>query len=334
MDDVFEPSALSVSVVIPTYKRLDILKKCLEAVEDMSSPVLEIIITFRPEPDPETAAWLNDAVDAHPKWILTSLEKPGVIEALNTAIEIAKGDIIAIFDDDALPRTDWLERVLSHYEDPCVAGVGGRDVVHGDQGIMQASDVTIAGVRDYWGNIIGNHHLVEGEARAVDVLKGCDWSLRRVAIHSLRLDPRLKGVGAQVGNEAWFCLMLRNAGWKLILDPNAIIDHFPASRSDIDRNIWSRRRCQQDAFNNTALLMAHSSWRLKLRYIIFMIVVGKRYCPGLYFIAHSLAKRPTVLPGMLLGGWSGLLMGFAMAKKFRSDPPGQPAKLPSGCVFE
>ena len=46
----------TVSVVIPTFRRLDILKKSLEAVQNMHGPVIEVIIVHRPKEDQETTS--------------------------------------------------------------------------------------------------------------------------------------------------------------------------------------------------------------------------------------------------------------------------------------
>lgn len=41
------------------------------------------------------------------------------------ALKYASGDIFAFLDDDAYPKTNWLEAALSHFSDPSVAAVAG-----------------------------------------------------------------------------------------------------------------------------------------------------------------------------------------------------------------
>ncbi|WP_102227260.1 glycosyltransferase family 2 protein [Acidimangrovimonas sediminis] len=323
-----EISGPTVSILVPTFRRLEILKECLAGCETQTRQIDEIVIVHRPDADPETAAWLEEVGPQHPLWRCVPASEAGVVAALNTGIGATRGDIIAIFDDDAVPHPDWLEKVLTHFEDPAVGGVGGRDFVHGHRGLILEPRTTVAGVRDNWHSLIGGHHLVEGPPRPVEVLKGCNWALRRAALDSLKLDPRLLGKGAQVDNEAWFCLCLRAAGWRLILDPQAQIQHHPAQRSDIDRSTWSRQRCFEQACNSTAVRTALLTPAQRWRYIWRMVTVGTRYCPGLYYLAHGLVKRPGQILGVAIGGWSVFRAGLRLGRQFRDDPPGIAAPAP------
>lgn len=312
----------TVTVIIPTYRRLDILIQCLHGVYAMNQQPDQVLLVYRPDDDPETAHWLTEvACPAFSMLQLVPVFKPGVVAALNAGLEVAECDIIAIFDDDAVPRTDWLSRILLHFTQADVGAAGGRDVVYGHPPVKETSK---AGFIDYWGNIIGNHHIVVGEPREVETVKGCNWALRRAAIGTLRLDERLLGKGAQVANELWFCLNLRHQDWKIVLDPNAIVDHYPAQQFDHDRSTWNRQKCHEHVCNVTATQLAYYSWHLKLRYLLFHLFVGYRHCPGTYFIMHGLLKRPHLLPEIVLGGWSGFFRGWQMAKKFRRNPPGLP----------
>lgn len=313
-------STMTVTVIIPTFRRLDILQKCLEGTFLLERKPDQVMIVYRPEDDLVTAQWLTEvACQRYPGLELVPVFIPGVVAALNAGLVRAGSDIIAILDDDAIPRPDWLNHVLNHFLRPDVGAVGGRDVVHNHPPV---EEVTVAGVRDWWGNIIGNHHRVIGPPREVDVVKGCNWILRRAAIGSLRLDERLLGFGAQVANEQWFCLNLRRAGWKIILAPSAIVDHYPAMKPDYIRTEFSRKKCFESVCNRTASVLAFVPWRLRLRNLVFHLLVGTRECPGLYYSLHALLKRPHALPGIMLGGWAGFSKGWRMAKEFERNPPG------------
>lgn len=312
----------TVTVIIPTYRRLDILMQCLHGVYAMNQQPEQVLVVYRPDDDPDTDQWLTEvACPAFSTLQLVPVFKPGVVAALNSGLDVAESDIIAIFDDDAVPHPDWLSRILSHFKQTDVGATGGRDVVHGHPTVKET---TKAGYIDFWGNIIGNHHIVVGGPREVEVVKGCNWALRRAAIGTLRLDERLLGKGAQVGNELWFCLNLRHQGWKIVLNPNAIVDHYTAEQFDHGRSIWSRKKCYEHVFNITATQLAYYSWHLKLRYLLFHLFVGYRHCPGVYFIMHGLLKRPRLLPEIVLGGWPGFFRGWHMAKEFKRNPPGLP----------
>ena len=61
---------------------------------------------------------------------LAIVVEPGQVAALNRGIEAATGDVIAITDDDAAPRADWVARIAAAFEsDPKLGALGGRDWV-------------------------------------------------------------------------------------------------------------------------------------------------------------------------------------------------------------
>ena len=41
-------------------------------------------------------------------------------------MRVARGDVVAFLDDDAEADPGWLEELLAQYDDPHVAGAGGR----------------------------------------------------------------------------------------------------------------------------------------------------------------------------------------------------------------
>ncbi len=325
-------AALSTSVIVPTFKRMDLLPRCLAAIEQLTPRPIEIIVCHRPDADPDTARWLNQHVGAHELWKLVDLGRPGQVAALNAALEVARGDILAIFDDDATPHSDWLSIILKDFADENVAAVGGSDIVHGPDGApITRRPRSKPGLQDWWGEVRGGHEGAVGPPRPVDVLKGCNWAIRRRAIGTLKFDERLPGTGAQAVNDYWFCLNLRQAGWTIIFDPAARVEHFAGFKPDYSHGAFPRLKCFEWTAGSTAAAMAFASPSLKLRNIVYHVLCGERHCPGLLFIAHSLVRRPGSLPGQLIGGWSGYLVGFRLATVFRSEPPGE-ASRPKGAL--
>ncbi len=180
-----------ITVLIPTYRRPKDLMRCLEALKKQSRGPNEVLVVVRYD-DTETWALL-ESIDLGSSPLRTvTVKVPGQVAALNAGLGAARGDIIAITDDDAAPHPDWLARIEAHFQtDPKVGGVGGRDwVYHGDRLVDGAREV-VGKVR-WFGRVIGNHHLGVGGPREVDVLKGVNLSYRRVAIQGLHFDQRLR----------------------------------------------------------------------------------------------------------------------------------------------
>ncbi|MDE5447217.1 glycosyltransferase [Bradyrhizobium sp. CSA207] len=325
-------SAISFSIVIPTFRRLDALQDCLDGIRKLNEKPVQIVIVYRPAEDVETAKWIVDRAAGHPDWLLVPIGVPGQVAALNAGVDVAKGEVVVVLDDDAVPRPDWISKVLSHFEDPLVGAAGGRDVLHIGGECILKPELSKVGHRDFWGNIIGQHHLVVGPARDVEVVKGCNWAIRRGAIGTLRFDERLPGHGAQPSNDYWYCLNLRRMGWKIILDPTAIVDHYPGWKPDYQADRWSYLKCRDWTASNCASRLAFASWHLKARYVFYSVIIGHRHCPGLFFLLHSLLRRPRSLFDQLAGGWTGFFLGWNLSKEFGLRPPGR-AHGPPGHDF-
>jgi glycosyltransferase involved in cell wall biosynthesis len=130
-------SQYRVSVVVPTFKRPDLLIRCLAALtaQDLDSEDYEVIIA-----DDAACEETRRAVDAWRK-VSSSLArgqrpgpevryvavtgKHGPAAARNAGWCAARGEIIAFTDDDCIPESGWLRAGLAAFTAE-VVGVTGR----------------------------------------------------------------------------------------------------------------------------------------------------------------------------------------------------------------
>lgn len=271
---------MNVSVVIPTYRRSHDLQRCLEALQKQIRQADEVLLIIR-DTDTETWSWLA-AFDRDRLPLRTAtVQVPGVVAAMNVGLETAVGDIITFTDDDAAPHTDWLARIETYFlSDPQIGGVGGRDwVYHGtwlEDGARQ-----VVGKVQWFGRVIGNHHIGVGNAREVDVLKGVNMSFRRTAVQGLRFDPRMRGSGAQVHFEVGFSLALKQVGWKLVYDSEIGVDHFRGQRFDEDqRDQFNTIALSNAVHNETLALLEYFSPLQRVIFLIWAICIGTRDAMG------------------------------------------------------
>lgn len=237
--------------------------------------------------------------------------QPGVIAALNAGLAAVEGDIVSITDDDAAPHPDWLERITAHFIcDRCIGGLGGRDWIHHGSKLEDESRLVV-GQLQWFGRVIGNHHLGVGEPREVDILKGVNMSFRTQAIGQLRFDERMRGTGAQVHFEMAFTLTLKRAGWKIIYDPNVAVDHYPAQRFDEDqRNNFNEIAFINLVHNETLVLLEHLPFIRRIVFLFWAIFVGTCDSLGLVQWLRFLPSQRQLAGKKLLASWRGRWQGY------------------------
>ena len=117
-----------VSVILPTYRRPEGLRRALASVLDQTFPPsrYEVLVVDNNSPD-DTAQVIDEFARAHPDRVRRILEtRQGVSYARQAGIDQARGDIIAFFDDDERVARNWLETIVSaletHADVQCVGG--------------------------------------------------------------------------------------------------------------------------------------------------------------------------------------------------------------------
>ncbi len=247
---------MRLSVLVPTFRRPADFERCLKSLDRQQRVPDEVIVVIR-DIDLETqevlASWR-----ARPYVRVVKINVGGQVQALNVGLDSVTGDVVMITDDDAVPHEDWCLRVEQHFMDnPAVGGVGGRDIVYATEGLLEGHCKVIGRVQ-WWGRVVGNHHLIFPTVISVDILKGANMSYRMAAVGDLRFDTNLRGVGAQVGNDMAFSMALAARGWQLLYDPAVQVDHYPAHRVDNDgRGLLNLEAVQNTAFNTWWTLRSH-----------------------------------------------------------------------------
>ncbi len=262
----------SISVVVPTYHRPDHLGRCLDGLQRQVRPPDQIVVVSRSDDMPTRRA-LAGQKDRRVIEVLVS--RAGVLAAMEAGTLKATGSIVAFTDDDAVARPDWLQRISCLLDDPSVGGVGGRDVQPQSDGSALTGDV---GRITAWGKVIGNHHSGIGPPRDVMVLKAVNMAFRREA---LRLPAGLRGEGAQAHFEVATCLWARRRGWRLLYDPQLVVDHYPGPRFDQDHRRTPGDAAVRDAAYNLVWCLLSEEPGLYWRRAAYGLAIGDRAAPGL-----------------------------------------------------
>ena len=309
----------TITVIIPTYQRPHDLTRCLEALKRQTRLADEVLVVVR-DSDINTWTLLKDfKLDSLALHTVT-VRVPGVVAAMNTGLDVAQGEIIAFTDDDAAPHPDWLARIETHFlSDERIGGVGGRDWVYLGTELLDGSS-EVVGQLEWFGRVIGNHHIGVGKARKVDVLKGVNMSYRRDAIIGRHFDERMRGAGAQVHFEMSFCLALRRAGWKLIYDPMVAVDHYPGQRFDEDkRDQLNSLALINSVHNETLVLLEHLSGVQRIVFLMWALLVGTRDALGFLQWLRFLPSEGALAGQKWLASFQGRWQGWRSWRQWVSD---------------
>jgi glycosyltransferase involved in cell wall biosynthesis len=113
----------TVSVIIAAFasERWESLLEAVSSVAAQTSPALETIVVIDHNPD-----LLARARRELPVMVVPNAGARGASGARNTGVARSRGEVVAFLDDDAVATRNWLGRLLAHFTDPGVVGVGGR----------------------------------------------------------------------------------------------------------------------------------------------------------------------------------------------------------------
>lgn len=300
------------TVLVPSYRRPDSLRSCLDALMAGSRRPEELVVVVR-DIDRDTAAaldaWLSEGKLLPGTELRRSIAtQPGQIVAMNCGLQAATGDVVCFIDDDCRVRPGWLERLASYYKDPTVGGVGGRDLVH-EEGTVLRGTVKCVGKIAWYGRMVGNHHLdYTGPVTEVDHLKGANMSFRRELLRPF--DERMSG-GSSCLNDTDISLHVRGQGFRLLYDPELVVDHYPAQRFDTSTRVKTDPNLvYSDSHNWVYCMFKHLGPFRRGVFLLYALLVGGGTRYGLLKWLRLLPRDPRGATVQFLASTRGKLAGL------------------------
>jgi len=116
---------VSVSVVIPTRDRGDLIAQTLGTLLSLRSANFEIIVVDQ-STDDRTRAAVARVADADPRVRYVATKTVGCSAARNIGYQISSADVVAYCDDDCIVTPEWFEALLETFRVPRVAALYGR----------------------------------------------------------------------------------------------------------------------------------------------------------------------------------------------------------------
>lgn len=302
--------ARDISVVICAYTedRWDQVCTAVDSVRAQSMPTRDIVVVV----DHNQALYKRLVAAFDDITVVENQEGKGLSGARNTGTAVAKGEIIAFLDDDALAHPDWLKFLSEPYENPAVMGVGGLTVPN-----WQFGRPSWMPEEFYW--VVGSSYTgLPPSGTPVRNLLGANMSFRRAAFDLV--DGFRSGIGRTSEKrplgceETEFCIRLgqHSPGSLLVSENRALVSHFvPASRCTFS---YFLRRCYAEGLSKaqvTSNVGSSDGLASERSYVTRTLPMG---C--LLGMADLFRGRPSGLgrTAAIIAGLATTSAGFASAK--------------------
>ena len=208
---------LKVSVVIPTYRREEVLCDTLRQV--LSEPYVnkEVLVIDQTETHTvETRNFLKSVKDSI-RYI--PMDHPSVTEAENLGIREASGDIVLFLDDDVTFEPGLIEAHVRNYEDPSLCGVAGM-VLEPGRSVVRRLPWVCRNTR--FGYFFFRHDYA-GRAIVPNVAEGNMSFRRQVLLDVGPIDERFRENAYLWGMD--LSVRVARDGGKIVHDPRARLIH-------------------------------------------------------------------------------------------------------------
>jgi len=214
------------SVIICTRNRASLLRLCLEALvcqQDVAPDAYEIVVVDNGSTD-DTKQTVEVVQQRCERVRYVHEPRLGLSVARNTGARHARGAIVCFGDDDALAAPDFVQEVLSSFQDPGVACVGGKIVASWPQ------ETPPEWFSPRYGNVVGQTSFGE-TARWLtgnEFPFGGNLSIRREVLE--RVGGFNESLGKKGQNNLWgeemdLCHRLQDSGLRFLYNPRACVRH-------------------------------------------------------------------------------------------------------------
>src|SRR5262249_17673093 len=278
-----------ISVAVCSYNGSQTIRECLEGLARVEYPNFEEIVIN----DGSTDATAAIAGEYNCRIITT--ENARLSNERNVALRVAKGEIIAYLDDDAIPDPHWLHYLATAFRQSKHAAVGGPNIAPPYSNM----------IADCVDNAPGGpvHVLITDEI--AEHLPGCNMAIRKSCLEAVGgFDSTFRVAGDDVD----VCWRLQERGWTLGFSPGAMVLHH---RRNTIRRYWK----QQQGYGRAEALL-EKKWPNKYNSAGHHTFSGRVYGRGMI---HVFFRRTRVYHG---------LGGFAPFQSLYERAPGVLGALP------
>ncbi|KPV63025.1 MAG: Glycosyltransferase AglI [Candidatus Bathyarchaeota archaeon BA2] len=203
-----------VSIIVPVRNGESTIEPLLESLQrlDYDKNKLEVIVV-----DGNSTDRTRDVVKKYPVKLIIE-EKDGLNAARNAGINNSNGEIIAFTDCDCIASRDWIRKIVENFKDQRVSCVGGSAKGCDGDFVSQYADNSIIPLMPFF-----------KKREELNMIKlflhhpaGCNMAFRRKAFKEVGCFDESIQYGF---DDVEFVERVCKAGYKMVLDPNALVWH-------------------------------------------------------------------------------------------------------------
>lgn len=250
---------MAVSVVVVNWNRRELLRLCLQSLTSQSVPPVEILVVDNGSTDGSLEMVEREfaGTGGIPVLVIRNDRNLGFCEANNQGIEAARGDMVALLNNDAEADPGWLEALTRAFVGrPDVGMAASKILVHGDPARIDK---------------VGHLIFLDGQNRGRGTGQRDDGRFDRVeevlwpdgcaAMYRRSMLEEIGGFDEDFfayADDAELGLRARIAGWGAIYVPGARVLHHRGTTL----GLLSTRRIELIERNRILLVFKLFPWRL------------------------------------------------------------------------
>jgi GT2 family glycosyltransferase len=306
---------MKISAIIVSWNAKEFLLECIDSILSQKVPAsLEIIVIDNASSDGSAEAVKAKFPDVK---LICNKDNYGFAKGNNIGIKASDGDYLFLINSDVVVREGCLNKMIEYMNEHPKIGILGPKIVGTNDRVQRscmgypslwnaltralALDSLFPGSKLFGGQLLT--FWGHDEVRAVEVINGCFWMLRRSAMQEVGLLDESFFI---YGEDIDWCKRFNESGWKVVFFPDAEAIHYGGASSknapikfylEMQRanyQYWVKHhsRLASDAFLLINLL--HHTIRIIGEIAMYSLVRSKRNV-ATYKIKRSLASMNWIM---------------------------------------
>lgn len=270
----------SVSVIIPTYNGLALLKTNLPAVFKLTRSTDEVVIIDDASTD-SSVEWLITEFNLQQRtqnenfgvWQSETMPSMPIITVIknhknlrfaascNLAVSLARYSLVLLLNNDVVPSPTLLDSLLPHFDDETVFAVGCHEKEHNQNGIS-------GGKNKLW-----FERGLFMHARADDFKTGSTaWVSGGSGLFDKTKWIELGGFDVHFYPAYWedvdLSFRAQKKGWQTLFEANALVDH---NHESTNNDVFGQQRLQKVSWRNSRLFTwKHATVSQRLAFLLWL----------------------------------------------------------------